>query len=187
MFDPRLGRPVAEQTAALPASGPYAGLARPEESGGRRHSRRRFDAVICESIERVARRTNYGTKIEHDLEASGVALFAADEPISLTGKRTTTIARRSACESTLVPFPAREGVGSHQRHVRESKIFVSLTRLLDHVSHRPRTDEACRDLCPLAFQVCAADPQLHCSTPGRRVSQSAASRAARRAARLATP
>ena len=54
-------------------------------------STRRFDAVICESIERVARRTYYGTKIEHDLEAAGVALFAADEPIVLSGKRATTI------------------------------------------------------------------------------------------------
>ncbi|MGH2770109.1 MAG: recombinase family protein, partial [Actinomycetota bacterium] len=33
---------------------------------------RRFDAVICESIERIARRTYYGTKIEHDLERVGV-------------------------------------------------------------------------------------------------------------------
>ena len=56
--------------------------------------RRRFDAVICESIERVARRTYYGTKIEHELERAGVALFAADEPIVLSGKRATTILTR---------------------------------------------------------------------------------------------
>ncbi len=55
---------------------------------------RRFDAVICESIERIARRTYYGTKIEHDLERNGVALFAADEPILLSGKRATTILTR---------------------------------------------------------------------------------------------
>jgi DNA invertase Pin-like site-specific DNA recombinase len=55
---------------------------------------RRFDAVICESIDRVARRTYYGTKVEHDLEADGVALFAADEPISLTGRKATTILTR---------------------------------------------------------------------------------------------
>jgi site-specific DNA recombinase len=55
---------------------------------------RRFDAVICESIERIARRTYYGTKIEHDLERVGVALFAADEPILLSGKRATTILTR---------------------------------------------------------------------------------------------
>ena len=44
---------------------------------------RRFVAVICESIERVARRTYFGTKIEHELEQSGVALIAADEPLAL--------------------------------------------------------------------------------------------------------
>ena len=53
-----------------------------------------FNAVICESIERIARRTYLGTKIEHDLESSGVALFAADEPILLNGKRATTILTR---------------------------------------------------------------------------------------------
>jgi len=41
---------------------------------------RRFDAVICESIDRIARRT-YGTLIEHELEQAGVPLLAADEPI----------------------------------------------------------------------------------------------------------
>ncbi len=54
----------------------------------------RFDAVICESIERIARRTYYGTKIEHDLERAGIALFAADEPILASGKRATTILTR---------------------------------------------------------------------------------------------
>ena len=58
---------------------------------------RRFAAVICESIERVARRMYFGTKIEHQLEQAGVALCAADEPI-VTGphaKRSTpTLTRR---------------------------------------------------------------------------------------------
>ena len=58
---------------------------------------RRFAAVLCESIERVARRMYYGTKIEHELEQAGVALCAADEPI-VTGphaKRSTpTLTRR---------------------------------------------------------------------------------------------
>ncbi len=44
---------------------------------------RRFEAVICESIDRVARRTYYGTRIEHQLEECGIPLLAADEPISL--------------------------------------------------------------------------------------------------------
>lgn len=34
----------------------------------------RFDAVICESVERIARRTYYGTLIEHRLERAGVPL-----------------------------------------------------------------------------------------------------------------
>ncbi|WP_372503900.1 recombinase family protein [Actinomadura rupiterrae] len=42
---------------------------------------RRFVAVICESIERVARRTYLGTKIEYQLEQAGVILLAADEPM----------------------------------------------------------------------------------------------------------
>jgi site-specific DNA recombinase len=47
---------------------------------------RRFDAVICESIDRIARWTHQGTKIEHDLELAGVPLLAADEPIILNGQ-----------------------------------------------------------------------------------------------------
>ncbi|WP_171050060.1 recombinase family protein [Nocardia cyriacigeorgica] len=44
---------------------------------------RRFDYVICESIERIARRTYTGTDIEHRLEKAGVTLLAADEPFRL--------------------------------------------------------------------------------------------------------
>jgi DNA invertase Pin-like site-specific DNA recombinase len=40
---------------------------------------RRFDAVICESVERIARRTYYGVAVEHELERMGVPLLAADE------------------------------------------------------------------------------------------------------------
>jgi hypothetical protein len=42
---------------------------------------RRFVAVVCESVERVARRTYFGTKVEHELEQAGVMLLAADEPL----------------------------------------------------------------------------------------------------------
>lgn len=42
---------------------------------------RRFVAVICEGIDRVARRTYFGTKIEYELEQNGVPLLAANEPI----------------------------------------------------------------------------------------------------------
>jgi site-specific DNA recombinase len=44
---------------------------------------RRFDAVICESIDRISRRTYFGTLIEHRLEQAGVLLLAADEPFQL--------------------------------------------------------------------------------------------------------
>jgi site-specific DNA recombinase len=42
---------------------------------------RRFVAVVCESIERIARVTYFSTKIEYELEQAGVALLAADEGI----------------------------------------------------------------------------------------------------------
>ena len=58
---------------------------------------RRFAAVICESIERVARRTYFGTKIEYELERCGITLCAADEPLSAdlgARKATPTLTRR---------------------------------------------------------------------------------------------
>jgi DNA invertase Pin-like site-specific DNA recombinase len=53
---------------------------------------RRFDFVICESIDRLARTTYSGTLIEHRLQQAGVPLLAADEPINLdrTGRRRST-------------------------------------------------------------------------------------------------
>ncbi len=47
-------------------------------------SDRRFDYVICESIERAAQHMYHGTTIEHRLERAGVRLLAADEPFQLT-------------------------------------------------------------------------------------------------------
>lgn len=44
---------------------------------------RRFQAVICEQIDRIARRTYYGTLVEHRLQSANVGLWAADEPIRL--------------------------------------------------------------------------------------------------------
>lgn len=55
---------------------------------------RRFDAVICESVERIARRTYIGTLIENKLEDAGVPLLASDEPIALGGKRATQVLTR---------------------------------------------------------------------------------------------
>ncbi len=79
-------------TIPIPRDGGIADLLQEAQS-----PQRRFAAVICESIERVARRTYFGTKIEHELEQSGVALCAADEPIltSSNAKRATpTLTRR---------------------------------------------------------------------------------------------
>jgi site-specific DNA recombinase len=36
---------------------------------------RRFDVVICESVDRIARLTYYGTKIEHELEQAGCSCW----------------------------------------------------------------------------------------------------------------
>jgi DNA invertase Pin-like site-specific DNA recombinase len=43
---------------------------------------RRFVAVVCESVDRIARITYFGTKIEYELEQAGVALLVADEGIT---------------------------------------------------------------------------------------------------------
>ncbi|MDI5973708.1 recombinase family protein [Streptomyces sp. SL13] len=88
------GRSRAHERFAvpIPRDGGIADLLSEAHSPGRR-----FAAVICESIERVARRTYFGTKIEYELEQSGVVLCAADEPI-LTDRRakraTPTLTRR---------------------------------------------------------------------------------------------
>ena len=50
--------------------------------------------MICESIDRVARRTYYGTMIEHEPERAGVLLVAADEPMHAGRKRATAILTR---------------------------------------------------------------------------------------------
>lgn len=78
----------------VPRDGGIADLLARAESG-----EAEFDAVICESIDRVARRTYYGTLIEYRLERAGISLLAADEPIVLTGGRkgksaTQTLTRR---------------------------------------------------------------------------------------------
>ena len=81
---------------------------------------RRFDGVICESIERVARRTYYGTKVEHDLERVGVVLLAADEPL-LPGRRATQVITRRIKQATAewyvleVLEKSRDGLCEHTR------------------------------------------------------------------------
>jgi site-specific DNA recombinase len=51
----------------------------------------RFAAVICEDIERSARDTYNALKLEKELAAHGIPLFATDEPISVEGMNATTV------------------------------------------------------------------------------------------------
>ncbi|HEV2371276.1 MAG TPA: recombinase family protein [Streptosporangiaceae bacterium] len=51
----------------------------------------RFAAVICEDIERSARDTFSALKLEKELSAAGVPLFATDEPIDIAGANATTV------------------------------------------------------------------------------------------------
>src|SRR5690606_41539094 len=71
---------------------------------------RRFDVVICESIDRIARFTYQGTKIEHDLELAGVHLLASDEPMILDGLAGTPGRRRKRASQILLR-PAKQGAG----------------------------------------------------------------------------
>lgn len=58
----------------IPRDGGLQELIRDASSG-------RFDGVIVESIDRVARMTADATRVEQELERAGVVLFAADEPM----------------------------------------------------------------------------------------------------------
>jgi len=62
---------------AVPRDGGIADVL--EES---RRPDRRFVAVVCEAVDRLARVTYFGTKIEYELEQLGIALLAADEGIT---------------------------------------------------------------------------------------------------------
>jgi site-specific DNA recombinase len=55
---------------------------------------RRFDVVICENISRVARRAFEGLSVERELEKHEVVLFAANEPITITGSRAQRVLQR---------------------------------------------------------------------------------------------
>jgi site-specific DNA recombinase len=50
--------------------------------------------VICESISRVARRAFEGLSVERELERHDVVLFAANEPITVSGSRAQRILQR---------------------------------------------------------------------------------------------
>src|SRR5688572_27322419 len=63
------------------------------------HPERRFDVVICESISRVARRAFEGLSVERALERADVPLFAANEPITLSGSRAQRVLQRRINQS----------------------------------------------------------------------------------------
>lgn len=82
----------------------------------------RLDAVICESIERIARRTYDGTKITHGaVERAGVALFAADKPVVLPGRKATAILSRRVKQGVAERYTlkmlekSRDGFLDHTR------------------------------------------------------------------------
>ena len=51
----------------------------------------RFAAVMCEDIERSGRDTFNALRLEKELSAAGVPLFATDEPIDVAGMNATTV------------------------------------------------------------------------------------------------
>ncbi|GAA1895384.1 recombinase family protein [Streptantibioticus ferralitis] len=66
---------------------------------------RRFNVVICESIERISRRTYFSTEIEHRLEQAGVLLLASDEPINLDAG-----ARKARTATQILTRRVKQGV-----------------------------------------------------------------------------
>lgn len=76
------GRAHEQFDIPIPRDGGIRDLLAEAESGSAR-----FDAVICESVDRIARRTYFGTQIEHRLESVGMPLLAADEPMAPIGHR----------------------------------------------------------------------------------------------------
>ncbi|MBY8862389.1 recombinase family protein [Nocardia sp. CA2R105] len=86
------------------------------------HPGRRFDVVICESVSRVARRTFEGLSIERELERSKTSLFAANEPITLSGSRAQRILQRRINQSVAeyeVLNTLEQSWGGLCTHVRE--------------------------------------------------------------------
>ena len=57
---------------------------------------RKFDAVVCESADRLARLMHQSLEIEHRLDRVGVPIIAADEGFNLGGRKSTrTLLRRN--------------------------------------------------------------------------------------------
>lgn len=83
---------------------------------------RRFDVVICESVSRAARRTFEGLSIERELERVEAPLFAANEPITISGSRAQRILQRRINQSVAeyeVLNTLEQSWGGLCTHVRE--------------------------------------------------------------------
>ena len=67
----------------------------------------RFAAVICEDINRSARDTFNALKLERELAAAGITLFATNEPVFLEGANAATILvpADEAGHRRMVPHP----------------------------------------------------------------------------------
>lgn len=83
---------------------------------------RRFDVVICESMSRIARKMYETLSVERELERAGVAVFASNEPISLSGGRSQQILQRRINQSVAeyeVLNMLEQSWGGTCTHVRE--------------------------------------------------------------------
>jgi site-specific DNA recombinase len=75
-----------------------------------------FDAVIVESIDRLSRMTADATRIERDLEAHDIALFASDEP--MTANATAILTRR--VKQGVAEWYVRDLIEKSRRGMEES-------------------------------------------------------------------
>ncbi|MEV0700083.1 recombinase family protein [Saccharopolyspora sp. NPDC050389] len=83
---------------------------------------RRFDVVVCETMSRIARKMYENLSVERQLEKAGVAVFASNEPIVLTGGRAQQILQRRINQSVAeyeVLNMLEQSWGGTCTHVRE--------------------------------------------------------------------
>ncbi|MCC5697790.1 recombinase family protein, partial [Klebsiella pneumoniae] len=83
---------------------------------------RRFDVVICETMSRIARKMYENLSVERQLEQAGVAVFASNEPIVLSGGRAQQILQRRINQSVAeyeVLNMLEQSWGGTCTHVRE--------------------------------------------------------------------
>ena len=82
-------QPVVVDGIGIPRDGGMADLL--AEAGGPAPA---FAAVVCEDINRSARDTFNALKLEKELAAGGITLFATNEPVFLEGANATILLRR---------------------------------------------------------------------------------------------